>query len=99
MVPIDTLAIGYYIDVTLTHMASKPVSAGAGETAACEQCQKLREVYWKAVAEVTRLECLRDSSAPGVAQDLDAQIDAAKQVRNSARDALTTHRLEHPTVP
>jgi hypothetical protein len=51
-----------------------------------------------AVAEVTRLECLRNAeSAPEVAQDLDA--DAAKQVRNSARDALTTHRIEHPTVP
>jgi len=72
--------------------------AGMGPVRVTEQCHKLPEVYWKAIVEVARLECLKSSLDAGApleeVHSLDAQIELADQARRAARDALQTHRIE-----
>jgi hypothetical protein len=70
-------------------MAPRPA---AGE---CEQCQKLREVYWEALVEEARLESLSvgTESAPEV-QNLAGLLEVAEQFRKAARDALIAHQIE-----
>jgi hypothetical protein len=73
-------------------MASTP-AAGIYE---CEQCQRLREVYWEALWEEARLECLSVGTefAPEVVQNLAGQLEVAEQARKAALDALISHQIE-----
>jgi hypothetical protein len=77
-------------------MAPRPITdAGVW---VCDQCRKLREVYWKAIVEVARLECLKSSLGAEAALEevhsLDVHIETVEHARKGARDALQTHRIE-----
>ena len=96
------LAQAYLICAALPHSCTTPIWIIRwqvwGLVRVCEQCHKLREVYWKALVEVARLECLKSSLDAGApleeVHSLDAQIELADQARRAARDALQTHRIE-----
>jgi hypothetical protein len=63
----------------------------------CKECQRLREVYWKAIVEVDRFECLRRTlgaeATPEAVQTLAGQIKEAEEARKIARDALVMHHI------
>jgi hypothetical protein len=76
-------------------MAPRPTTAAGVRV--CEQCQRLRDVYLRAIVEAARLECLKSSLDEGPLEQvhsLDAQVEMAEHARINARDALQTHRIE-----
>jgi hypothetical protein len=63
----------------------------------CKECQRLRQVYWKAIVEVDRFECIKRTlgaeATPEADQTLAAQLKEAEQARKTARDALVMHHV------